>query len=206
MPDINSVPADAPSHPILPNPYGSDLSAAQEASESTAEEEVLMREEFSNSCDQESEGDGGANDHPAANETPSTGKARGSAKPKWLPNEYQRLRERLTVEMNQNSSHMPSCYERNSFYNGTDSTFLAARSTFQLDAGIFYQPLFFIWLPHVLVDRIPCPACLEAHRVRQLGSVVHLQKHGFTDMARRVVDIDRNIYIVGYRYLCGHKD
>ena len=144
------------------------------------------------------------------NETSATGtqsrKARGSAKPKWLPNEYQRLRERLTVEMNQNSSRMPSCYERNSFYDGTDSSFLAARSTFQLDAGIFYQPSFFIWLPHVLVDHIPCPACLEARRVRHLGSVVHLQKHGFTDMARRVVDIDRNIYIVGYRYLCGHKD
>ena len=108
--------------------------------------------------------------------------------------------------MNQNSSHMPSCYERNSFYDGTDSTFLTARSTFQLNAGIFYQPLFFIWLPHVLVDRIPCPACLEARRVRNLGSVVYLQKHGFTDMACRVVDIDRNIYIVGCRYLCGHKD
>lgn len=220
MSDTNSVlivdtprsPRSLPPHPILPNPYGSDLNAAQETSESTGEEEdTVVREEFSKSCDhEESERDGGATSNMANETSPATGtqgsKSRGSAKPKWLPNEYQRLRERLTVEMNQNSSRMPSCYERNSFYDGTDSTFLAARSTFQLNAGIFYQPLFFIWLPHVLVDRIPCPACLEAHRVQHLGSVVHLQKHGFTDMARRVVDIDRNIYIVGYRYLCGHKD
>jgi hypothetical protein len=214
MPDNNSAlavdaPCPLPLLPNLPNPYGSDLNAAKESTASEEDDsDVMMREEFSNSCDhEESEREGEANE---ANETSASGaqgsKARGSAKPNWLPNEYKRLRERLTVEMNQNSSHMPSCYERNSFYDGTDSTFLAARSTFQLDAGIFYQPLFFVWLPHVLVDRIPYPACLTARRVRNLGSVVHLQKHGFTDMARRVVDIDRNIYIVGYRYLCGHKD
>ena len=210
IPDTNSAPAvDAPRAlpplPTLPNPYGSDLDAAKEASKLPEEEDAMMREEFSESCDhEESEREGGANETSATDTQGS--KVRGSAKPNWLPNEYQRLRERLTVEMNQNSSHMPSCYERNSFYDGTDSTFLAARSTFQLDGSIFYQPLFFIWLPHTLVDRIPCPACLEARRFRNVGSVVHLQKHGFTDMARRVVDIDHNIYIVGYRYLCGHKD
>ena len=210
IPDTNSAPAvDAPRAlpplPTLPNPYGSDLDAAKEASKLPEEEDAMMREEFSKSCDhEESEREGGANETSATDTQGS--KVRGSAKPNWLPNEYQRLRERLTVEMNQNSSHMPSCYERNSFYDGTDSTFLAARSTFQLDGSIFYQPLFFIWLPHTLVDRIPCPACLEARRFRNVGSVVHLQKHGFTDMARRVVDIDHNIYIVGYRYLCGHKD
>ena len=224
MPDINSAPSVDASRPFpilpptLPNPYGSDLNAAKEVSgESTEEEDATMREEFSRSCDHEefelerdtndsNTNDSNTNETSRAATGTQTSKARSSAKPKWLPNEYQWLRERLTVEMNQNSSHMPSCYDRNSFYDGTDSTFLTARSTFQLDAGIFYQPLFFIWLPHVLVDRIPCPACLEAHRVRHLGSVVHLQKHGFTDMARRVVDTDRNIYIVGYRYLCGHKD
>ena len=210
IPDTNSAPAvDAPRAlpplPTLPNPYGSDLDAAKEASKLPEEEDAMMREEFSKSCDhEESEREGGANETSATDMQGS--KVRGSAKPNWLPNEYQRLRERLTVEMNQNSSHMPSCYERNSFYDGTDSTFLAARSTFQLDGSIFYQPLFFIWLPHTLVDRIPCPACLEARRFRNVGSVVHLQKHGFTDMARHVVDIDHNIYIVGYRYLCGHKD
>ena len=57
----------------------------------------MMREEFSKSCDHEEfERDGGGNDS-IANETSATGtqssKARGSAKPKWLPNEYQRLRE-----------------------------------------------------------------------------------------------------------------
>jgi hypothetical protein len=97
MPDTNSVPAvDAPPLPILPNPYGSDLGASQEASQSTAEEEAMMREEFSKSCDHEEfERDGGGNDS-VANETSATGtqssKARG-AKPKWLPNEYQWLWE-----------------------------------------------------------------------------------------------------------------
>ena len=68
MSDTNCVPAaDAPPCPILPNPYGSDLSAAQEASESASEEEAMMREEFSKSCDQEleeSDRDGMANDSP----------------------------------------------------------------------------------------------------------------------------------------------
>jgi hypothetical protein len=32
---------------------------------------------------------------------------------------------------------------------------------------------------------------------------VFLQKKGFIETARRVVDIDHNIYLIGYRYKCG---
>ena len=63
MPVPNSVAVDAPPLPIIPNPYDSDISAAQEASELTAEEDAMMGEEFSKSCDhEESERDVGANE------------------------------------------------------------------------------------------------------------------------------------------------
>jgi hypothetical protein len=83
-----------PPLPIVPNPYGPDLSAAQEASEPTAEEDdVAMREAFSRSCDdEESERDNEAYENSGTNAR--SGKTRRCAKPSWLPNEYQRLRER----------------------------------------------------------------------------------------------------------------
>lgn len=56
------------------------------------------------------------------------------------------------------------------------------------------------------MDRIPCPACRDAGRQPVKSSCVYLQKHGFAPYPRRVVDVDRNTYIVGYRYACGHKD
>ncbi|KAG1729206.1 uncharacterized protein EDB91DRAFT_1060137 [Suillus paluster] len=108
--------------------------------------------------------------------------------------------------MRSNSSHLPTCYDHHTFFDGAENAFLVARSTFQLTPGLFHQPRFFVWLPHLLVDRIPCPSCLKAGRQVTRGSRVYLQKHGFANQPRRVVDIDRNIFIVGYRYVCGHKD
>jgi hypothetical protein len=193
-----------PSLPAVSNPYGSDLHTAYEIESSEADdgsdEELDLAGEFSR-CDDEELLQDVRNVNPDVEVNAQFAR---SSKPSWLSVEYQRLRERLNEEMRRNTSRAPTCYDRKSFYEGVDSTFLAARVTFQLDAAIFYQPRFFIWLPHCLVDRIPCPACLEARRQPMTGPTVFLQKHGFTDRCRRVVDINRNVYIVGYRYLCGH--
>lgn len=110
------------------------------------------------------------------------------SKPSWLPFEHYWLREQLNEEIRCNAPIV-------------DSPFLTA--TYWLDAAIFYQPWFFIWFPHCLVDRIPCPACPEACRQPMSG---FLQEHGHTDRCRQAVVVNRNVYIVGYCYLCGHPD
>jgi hypothetical protein len=115
--------------------------------------------------------------------------------PTWLDSEYQQLRERLTAEMKKSMSGLPMCYEHHTFYEGPENPFLIARSTFQLSVGIFHQPWFFIWLPHVLVDRIPCPACRVAGCQPVKSACVYLQKHGFARSPHRVVDTDQNIYV-----------
>ncbi|KAG6379505.1 hypothetical protein JVT61DRAFT_9996 [Boletus reticuloceps] len=212
----------SPSNVIM-NPYGSDLSAAATADQGSQgsededdgdDDSEVMAEEFMRTCDDEEVDEedrscftetacpNGERPSPA---NQSQGSGARSSLPLWLTSEYQNLREWLNAEMSRSSKGMPACYERQSFYDGVENPFLTARMTFQLTAGIFHQPQFFIWLPHLLVDRIPCPSCLDAHRQPSLGSVVYLQKHGFVSSPRRVIDIDRNIYIVGFRYLCGHK-
>lgn len=200
-----------PSLPDVPNPYGSDLRTAYEIESSEAdnnnEEDSDLAGEFSRCDDEELLRNGNVPPDVEVNATRlGNSQFARSSKPSWLSIEYKQLRERLNEEMRCNTSHAPTCYDRKSFYEGVDCPFLAARVTYQLDAAIFYQPQFFIWLPHCLVDRIPCPACLEARRQPMSGPTVYLQKHGFTDRCRQVVDINRNVYIVGYRYLCGHPD
>lgn len=190
--------------PAIANIYGSDLSAAAQCTntDTNEDEDEELAVEFSRAGDDEPSDD--APQESTTNSNATTGSSPRSGKPSWLPSAYASLRERLTTEMKRSTTHMPSCYERCSFYEGTESPFLTARSQFQLDAGVFHQAAWFIWLPHLLVDRIPCPGCIKAGRKSSSGSAVYLQKHGFTDSPRRVVDVDRNIYLVGYRYLCGH--
>lgn len=193
------------------NIYGSDLVAADVREDEEASD-AEGPDEFTRGCDEEDDNGingtmesmsgGGAAPPPVAG---SDGRTR-STMPTWLAGEYQRLRERLTAEMKKNVAGLPQCYQTNSFYDGVENQYLAARSTFQLSASLFHQPRFFVWLPHLLVDRIPCPACRSAGRQPVKSSCVYLQKRGFADYPRRVVDIDQNVYIAGYRYACGHKD
>ena len=195
------------------NIYGSDLSAADVLEDEEAMDDEVL-DEFAHGCDEEDEGIGSPNDaqestrEGAALPPPldTAGSSTRATLPTWLMAEYQSIRERLTAEMKKNTSGLPLCYQRHSFYDGVDNPYLAAKSTFQLSASIFHQPQIFVWLPHTLVDKIPCPACYTAGRQAVKKSCVYLQKHGFAPYPRRVVDIDRNVYIVGYRYVCGHKD
>jgi len=222
-PDI-SVPRASPlqwSPPTVDNPYGSDLVAGgvigggddDNDNDELEEGAPELEQEFMPWSDEETFGgeqetshvtDAGASET-AAGDTRLPGQPR-STMPMWLKNDYLRVRDRLIKEMRHNSSRMPTCYDCYTFYDGADNCFLAARASYDgLAAGIFHQPQYFVWLPHLLVDRIPCPACKEAKRGSANKPAVYLQKHGFVDSPRRVVDVDRSIFIIGYRYRCGHK-
>ena len=189
--------------PAIDNPYGSDLAAALPClgdDNEDDEEAAELDHEFSWSDD---------NLPPDA--TNPTGNTRSwgaprSSMPTWLKNDYHQVWDRLTQEMKHDSSCMPTCYKRCSFYDGPENRFLAARKSYDGSAaGIFHQCRYFIWLPHLLVDRIPCPACQEAKRQGSQTCVVYLQNNGFVDSPCRAVDIEENVFIIGYHYRCAHK-
>jgi len=125
--------------------------------------------------------------------------------PSWLENEYKSVREQLTIDVQKRAR--PACYDLGTFYTGsTDSPYLVSRAVFELGPGVFHQPRFFVWLPHCLLgDRIPCPDCKASGRRTPKGQCIFLQKLGWAERPRRVVDIDKCIYIIGYRYRCGHS-
>jgi hypothetical protein len=187
------------------NIYGSNLVAGDVREDEEASDDEGP-DEFTRGCDEEdddgingteeSTSGGGAAPPPVAGSDGRT----CSTMPTWLAGEYQRLRERLTAEMKKNVAGLPQCYQTNSFYDGVENQYLAARSTFQLSASLFHQLRFFIWFPHILVDRIPCPACRAASRQPVKSSCVYLQKCGFvkqptlTKSARSQVVTSRGIW------------
>ncbi|KAG6835342.1 hypothetical protein H0H93_002451 [Arthromyces matolae] len=122
--------------------------------------------------------------------------------PTWLKECYSDICLQLRKEMSSNPSHQPSCYERGEFYMHDKAPFFQTRQITQLTPSMFYQPRFFIWMPHVF-DKIACPDCAQAGRKTDNGSTVFLRLHGWPRTPRRVIDVNDNLYIVGYRYLCG---
>lgn len=129
-----------------------------------------------------------------------------SAIPTWLNRNYADTRERLTAQMKSNSSGRPTCYTNGTFIDGTPYTFFAADHKTQPSPEDFYQPRYFVWLPHCLVKKIPCPGCLANKRKGANGSSIYLRNKGWPKAPRRVVDLEECIYIIGYRYVCGHQD
>ena len=92
------------------------------------------------------------------------------------------------------------------FYDGPKDRFLAVRASYDGSAaGIFHQRRYSVWLPHLLVKRIPCPACKQGRRQGAETPTVYLQKHSSVESPRRVADIEENVFLIGYRYRCGHK-
>lgn len=69
----------------------------------------------------------------------------------------------------------------------------------------FYKAQFDVWIPHLFVagGKIPCPKCMREHRLSAKRMKPLLQKKGFPSKVRRIVDIERIIYLIGYRYYCG---
>ncbi|KAF9223822.1 hypothetical protein BS17DRAFT_120562 [Gyrodon lividus] len=117
-----------PPSAFVSNPYGSDMPATDPGQDSMPadadqeNDEELLAEEFSSLCDDEE-----VDDVSTLPDKPK-GPPR-STMPTWLMSEYHRLREQLNEEMSKNSSRAPSCYDRNSFYEGIENLFLAARRT-----------------------------------------------------------------------------
>jgi hypothetical protein len=91
-----------------------------------------------------------------------TSKEERSAMPTWLKQDYADLRERLAREIKSNVSRKPTCYERNTFIDGTPFSFFSANRKFQPLPEDHYRPCYFIWIPHLLIGRIPCPSCCAA--------------------------------------------
>ena len=101
-------------------------------------------------------------------------------------------------------SHRPSCYDNGTFVLAPKAPFFASAHVLQLSPAIFYTLHYFICLPH-LFARIPCPACKSAGRRRDDGHAVMLQLKTWPRSPHQVVDLEYNIYIVSYRYYCGHS-
>lgn len=117
---------------------------------------------------------------------------------------YRETRERLRTEMATKPSKMPSCYEAGQFSIPPKNPLFTTSAHHQITPKSFFMPEFFVWLPHVLGGKIPCPECKKARRTyAKKGGEVMLQHHSWPKAPRRVVDIDRVIYIIGYRYFCG---
>jgi hypothetical protein len=119
-----------------------------------------------------------------------------------LKQHYADTRERLTSEMAKNPSRRPTCYDRGTFNDSSSAAFFATARKFQPTPEEFYSPNYFVWLPHLLVSKIPCPSCLAAKRNAEKGGVQYLHAKGWPNTPRRVVDLEECIYVIGYRYAC----
>ena len=126
-----------------------------------------------------------------------------SSMPNWLKADYDDTCERLRIEMKKNLSGKPSCYNAGLFTDAARPPIFASNNV-QLTPSAFYKPTYFVWLPH-LFGRIPCPSCKIANRRMEKGGHVFLSVHSWPRLPRRVVDIDRNMYIIGHRYYCGNS-
>jgi hypothetical protein len=124
----------------------------------------------------------------------SQGKPR-SALPRWLKQSYSSVCQELQNGMVKNARGVlvPKCYVQGSFFFSEENCFLALDGRRQLSPTMFYEPWYFVWLPHVFA-RIPCPSCNN--------SSAFLSPHSMARSPRRAVDIDRVVYIIGQRYRC----
>ncbi len=128
--------------------------------------------------------------------------------PLWLSADYNNVCERLRCEMARNPSGKPSCYDSGQFLFVPRAPVFLAQKIAQLHPALFYLPQYFVWLPHLLIHprRIPCPACKAANRKNKDGHPVLLRCLSFPRAPRRIIDIEDNKYIIGYRYYCAHGD
>ncbi|KAI0683211.1 hypothetical protein BC835DRAFT_1311178, partial [Cytidiella melzeri] len=99
----------------------------------------------------------------------------------------------------------PTCYDSGSFEMNPPSPVFATHNVVQIVPSTFYKARFFIWLPHTL-GRIPCPECKEAGWYGEKGRPVLLQKLGWPQGPRRVVDVNNILFIIGFRYRCGRPE
>jgi hypothetical protein len=163
--------------PIVNNPYGSDVQAA--VAIGSEEEDISDVDDMENEFTQSNDVDSTESGIPGVSH---------SLMPTWLKDEFHYIQDHLVDEMKKNSSHMPRCYERHSLYEHDGSPYLKACASYDGSAAsMFHQAHYFVWLPHLLVHQIPCPACKVAQWVSAMAPAVYLQKHGFVDSPHHVV-------------------
>nr|VWO95947.1 Carboxylic ester hydrolase (EC [Ganoderma boninense] len=126
-----------------------------------------------------------------------------STLPVWLQADYNEVCDHLRVEMERGGSGCPSCYDDGRFVLCPRNIVFSSRNIFNLNPALFYLPEYFVWIPHLLGERIPCPACRSAGRTStKTGRTVLLQCKGWPHSPHRVVDMESNLYIIGYHYRC----
>jgi len=162
-----------------------------------------MSEEFEQIPDDDEDDESQTASTTEKSETPSKQIRTYTALPAWLSQDYADTRERLLGEMKKNVSRKPSCYDKGTFMDSSSYPFFVAAKKFQLQPEHFYKPKYFVFIPHLLAGRpIRCPHCLSRSEKGKNGQPVCLTPNGFPKAPRRVVDLDENIYIIGYRYKC----
>ena len=100
---------------------------------------------------------------------------------------------KLEIQRSTRNPPMPWCYEQQMYWVWDSSLYLTLLSQPRapLEPAVFHRPKFFIWLPHCLLgDHIPCPQCKAVGHRSSKGHVVYLQKQGFIENVRWVVDIN----------------
>ncbi|KAF7324049.1 3'-5' exonuclease domain-containing protein [Mycena kentingensis (nom. inval.)] len=108
--------------------------------------------------------------------------------PDWFQTRLDRVHDRLKTELA--STRISSGYRSGMFWDLAPSrwSLLGRVNVSPMD---LFVPDFFVWDPAVFVERIPCPKCRH-----------HLTRDGAVYRPRRIVDVDRTFWIIGYTYAC----
>ena len=126
-----------------------------------------------------------------------------SSMPSWLPDEYADICRQLEGEIAKGGR--PACYQQGQFAMTAAPLIFSRTVPYEIMPMDFYRPNWFVWLPDIF-HRIPCPSCKAACRRTKNGAPVMLRIHSWPQSARRVVDLEHLVFIVGRRYYCGHDD
>ncbi|THH17937.1 hypothetical protein EUX98_g9038 [Antrodiella citrinella] len=124
-----------------------------------------------------------------------------STMPTWLITDYKDRCTQLGTEIRRNISKRPTCYEQGQFEITPKLPIFYTQGVHQITPAMFYQPRYFVWHPHHFC-KILCPPCKAAGRKLQNGMPVTLALCEWPRAPRRVVDVEHNLYIIGYRYQC----
>ncbi|KAJ7213648.1 hypothetical protein B0H12DRAFT_1275445, partial [Mycena haematopus] len=113
--------------------------------------------------------------------------------PKWLETQF---KERL-AEAAERIDGVPAlyCQLKTFWFPVADAFFSLQHDIESVTPQKLYQAAFFLWDPEALLpagDRIRCPKC----------NFSGLSRNGHLARPRRIVDLDHNFWIIGYRYRC----
>lgn len=138
--------------------------------------------------------DDDAGTYPAGGDAPSEAdlseerrkQSRTNPLPPWLMDSF---RARVEESRERGPDKLPSLYRSGTFWFPKRSPYFLLR-TGQPSPQLLFEAQFFLWDPLALHD-IPCPHCQSS-----------LIRGGHIRWPRRVVDLDRAFWMIGYRYRC----